>query len=62
MRKYLYIPENEWEKYGVNPWDREDPEDAGYRTCPACDGISLNLEAWCDTCQGTGEVQWCLHF
>ena len=42
----------------VQELDREDPENAGYRTCPACMGASHAEPevVSCDTCHGKGEV------
>ena len=56
-KNYLLIPESDWGKHGVRPWDKADHED-GYRTCPACNGESSELLQYCPTCDNSGEVQW----
>ena len=42
----------------VQPLDRNDSEDAGYRICPSCLGASYAHpeKYFCKTCYGAGEI------
>lgn len=49
------------ERLGCEPWDESDPEDAGYRECPACGGKiydHMTDDEPCHECGGEGELQW----
>lgn len=60
LKIYPKIEQKDWAKHGVEPPNWNDPEDGGYRNCPACKGAAYESPKTntCDTCRGIGHVQW----